>query len=581
MTMTASDTTKAASPLIKRIRSEAVILIVLFAVAAISWSPRLSGPIDLRYDAGLYFILGTSLAEGRGYRLLNEPGDIEATQYPPLLPFIVAAHQWVLGTRDVIAVGHWLRLTFFLIYLAFSLCVYLTLRKYLPLGSAFLATLICLLSLYTYLMSNQLAAEVLFGLTTTLFFLCHRKGDGRAAGVVSFVLATASYALRTVGVALFAAWVAEALLEKRWRRALLRLTLSLIPIICWQSYIYRVESGRDYQTPAYEYQRADYLFYNVSYAKNISLKNSFSPELGRVTIEDVLARFGGNLKRMPASIGEAVTVERKVWVVPFAGNYPRKTGLVLTLTLTLLGCLVLGGVVLQLVRRQWMIPLYVLLSIAIICLTPWPIQLVRYLTPLCPFLVLALFTSLLYLQELSSKVLPAASRAAGVFLIASVVSLILVQQLIVFYQAHTGWVDEVIYDRRGGGKARHPVFGYFPAERALDAGLDWLMKRAGEGEVVAVSAPPWVYLRTGLEAVMPPFEINPEKAQKLLDSVPVTYLLLEEENFNINGRTTAQYVRPVIERHPELWEQIYSAPDGKFRIYRRAARRPQTLPRGL
>ena len=43
-----------------------------------------------------------------------------------------------------------------------------------------------------------------------------------------------------------------------------------------------------------------------------------------------------------------------------------------------LGSIILCGLGLQLARRQWVIPLYVLLSIAAICLTPWPIQLVRY-----------------------------------------------------------------------------------------------------------------------------------------------------------------------------------------------------------
>ena len=37
------------------------------------WAARLHGPIDLRWDASTYFVLGTSLAEGKGYRLLNEP----------------------------------------------------------------------------------------------------------------------------------------------------------------------------------------------------------------------------------------------------------------------------------------------------------------------------------------------------------------------------------------------------------------------------------------------------------------------------------------------------------------------------
>ena len=66
-------------------------LIVLIAAAL--WAPRLRGPLDLRYDAGVYYILGRSLAEGHGYRLLNEPGAIEAIQYPPVLPAVAALHR--------------------------------------------------------------------------------------------------------------------------------------------------------------------------------------------------------------------------------------------------------------------------------------------------------------------------------------------------------------------------------------------------------------------------------------------------------------------------------------------------------
>ena len=97
--MSTSDSAGAAAPLKRWRWYELFIVIILVAVAAISWSRRLIGPIDLRYDASTYYILGTSLAEGKGYRLLNEPGEIEATQYPPLFPIMVAAHQWILGPR--------------------------------------------------------------------------------------------------------------------------------------------------------------------------------------------------------------------------------------------------------------------------------------------------------------------------------------------------------------------------------------------------------------------------------------------------------------------------------------------------
>src|SRR3954463_2747490 len=92
---------------------------LLVAVVAL-WSFRLGGPIDLRWDAGVYYILGTSLYEGKGYRLLNEPGDIRAVQYPPLLPAIVAVHQRLLGTSDPTTVATSLRRTAFAVFVIYA-----------------------------------------------------------------------------------------------------------------------------------------------------------------------------------------------------------------------------------------------------------------------------------------------------------------------------------------------------------------------------------------------------------------------------------------------------------------------------
>src|ERR1700757_3530206 len=96
--------TKVQAWLTSRFRTDTVYILILLTIVIVCWLPRLSGPIDLRWDGGAYYILGTSLAEGKGYRLLNEPGEIEAIQYPPLFPAIIAAHQWILGTSNPIIV---------------------------------------------------------------------------------------------------------------------------------------------------------------------------------------------------------------------------------------------------------------------------------------------------------------------------------------------------------------------------------------------------------------------------------------------------------------------------------------------
>jgi hypothetical protein len=96
-------------------RADLLCAIALCLLTLLSWIPRWRGPIDVRWDGGTYYVLGTSLAEGEGYRLLNEPGEIRADQYPPLLPAIVALHQKILGTTDPVPVGMWLRRTWIVV----------------------------------------------------------------------------------------------------------------------------------------------------------------------------------------------------------------------------------------------------------------------------------------------------------------------------------------------------------------------------------------------------------------------------------------------------------------------------------
>src|SRR5437762_9157703 len=116
--------------LIIRYWAEAVVV----AIALLLWAPRLSGPIDLRWDGGVYYILGTSLATGHGYRILSEPGSPEALQYPPLLPVVVALYQRVLGTTDPAVVAQWLRISYAAIFLAYALAALALARRYLGAG---------------------------------------------------------------------------------------------------------------------------------------------------------------------------------------------------------------------------------------------------------------------------------------------------------------------------------------------------------------------------------------------------------------------------------------------------------------
>lgn len=560
-------------------KAELAALITLLALAIAAWLPRLSGPIDLRWDAGVYYTLGTALAEGKGYRLLNEPGEIKATQYPPLLPAFVAAHQWVLGTSDPTVVGRALRLSFFALFVIYVFTVHTLARSYLPLSYAFGVSVICLFNFHTHFMSDACFPEVAFALATVLFVLCHNKG-GRFFSVIAAATAVAAFALRTVGVSLLAAWVVEGMLKRKFKLAALRLALLLVTVAGWQFYIRSVEAESAYSHPAYAYQRADYLFYNVSYARNVFLSAPFSAGSGRASVAEIAGRSLNNFAQLPIRLGAAVTSERDAWEAQRdAANRALGFGLVPAwapvAALALLGSLILGGIGLQLARREWIIPFYLLFSFAILSLTPWPKQFTRYFTPLAPFLALSLFLALRTLSVAIRRIWPSRQKAISAVLVGTVISLILLEDGLTLVMMYRGMHQNVTYVDRSGERVAHRLFFYRDAYRALDAGLDWLKPRANPGDVVASSMPHWTYLRTGLKAVMPPFETDPVRAQELLDSVPVTFII-QDRGLDLDTR---KYLSPVIQAFPERWKLVYSdhvtdpsgkAPPERFEIYQRA-----------
>ena len=204
------------------------------------WLPRLTGAIDLRWDAGVYYVLGTSLATGHGYRILSEPGSPEALQYPPLLPAVVALYERALGSTDPAVVGPWLRISYAAIFLAYALAALALARRYLGAGFAVVAVALSLLQFYTLFFSDLLFTELPFALVSVVFAGFAANGSIASRPwpreSISFALALAGFLLRTAGVALLAAWVFQALVRRHWRLALVRGLLALIPILAWQAH---------------------------------------------------------------------------------------------------------------------------------------------------------------------------------------------------------------------------------------------------------------------------------------------------------------------------------------------------------
>ncbi len=553
----------------KWMRSEMLILLVLFGLVVLVWLPRLSGPLDYRWDGGLYYTLGTSLAEGKGYKLLNEPGEIDAVQSPPLFPLIIAAHQLILGTNDPTTVGQWLRYSFFIIFIIYIYVVFRFFKIYLSLLSAFLATVVCLSSFPVNFVSDGCIPEIPFSIMTVLFILAVGKSDERKHSIAAYIFAVASYALRAIGIAAFAVWVLDSLLRRKYKQAAIRFVLVLIPVFCWQFYIATVESSYEYNHPAYVYQRAPYMFQNVSYAQNLTLHDPFSPEKGaRQTVNIV----SGNVLNLPVILGEAISIERGYWEralrYPLAklGGLNVSTKSLVFLLLYIPGFFVLGGLIIHLWRFQSVIALYVLFYLAAVCWVPFlSDQSARYLMPIVPFL---LFFFIIFLSTAGSfmkRYFPASWSGSGKYLVPTILSIIVLAELYCLFMVLTREYRQISYFDKNDRLVEYRMFFNDSLRVNYDYCVDYIKENAPSDVIIATSDAQWVYLRTGLKAVMLPLEIDPDKAQQQLDSVPAEYIIVGKDYIKSD-----QYILPVVERFPEKWEKVYTSPESNFAVYRRS-----------
>ena len=526
----------------------ACLLVALVTVA--SWLPRMSGSIDLRWDGGAYYIVGTSLAEGKGYRLQSEPGNFPSSVHAPFLPAFVAVHQRVLQTSDPAVVGPALRFTTLSFSVAYAVAIFLLLKTYIAWPWALAAPILGVFQPQYAYFSDALYAETFFGLFTVLFFILQRNRASLVSFLMAGLFAALAYEARTAGIALLVAWIADTLWRREFKRLPWVLVIAAIPVVTWMGWIRAAESSPEYRNPAYAYQTAPYLYFNVSYAKNIfTLKDPSNPHLGPLNRDALVGRVMTNLRELPFRVGEAVSS----WAAP------RELSLFLAL-------LVFFGLIVQVARKQFLIVAYLILSMAAMALTPFNKQFIRYLLPLYPFLALAMFQCLTVAAREAGRRFPAIPPMLGqaaIGLVVAAAALVEWRDLRGLYEQH----DRVYEQRDPSGDDR--LFYYAPIGTEFDEALVWLQRRGRTSDVVAATDPQRAYLRTGMKAVLPPFEMDGTKAQLLIDTVPVRYLIAETAPQTLGLGAYHRYTSALLRDNPGRWTPIWKSSNGNVAIYER------------
>ena len=325
------------------------------------------------------------------------------------------------------------------------------------------------------------------------------------------------------------------------------------------------------RSPAYNYQRAQYQYYNVSYAENVLLIDPFRPELGRLNPGALAARLSTNVTSILGAVGEAVSAKQRDWQFALKrtnrllGRHLLPLGVVRVLILGF-GALVVAGVVILAYRGAWLMVFITLGSVGLVCTTPWPAQFTRYLAPLAPFLTIAAVSALSWIAAaLRARELGWASTLGRVWLASVLVLTFIVQAHAArsMFRYHES-AEACSFVPAGSNADAARFFFHDRFWRAWEEAVAWIGAHAPPDAIVATASPHLCYLLTGRHAVLPPMESDPVHARRLLEAVPVSYVIVDELEFVDISR---RYALPAVENDPTSWRLVHSI--GATRIYGR------------
>jgi hypothetical protein len=218
-------------------------------------------------------------------------------------------------------------------------------------------------------------------------------------------------------------------------------------------------------------------------------------------------------------------------------------------------------------QGEWLVPLSCAGTAGVMCLTPWPEQFVRYFSPMIPFLSIMLVMALGAVIDANAGGASIRRRVAAGGLAVVVLTVVLLEDAYVTWWTFWSQDDREVtyYDANATATSGRLLF-YGARASALDEALDYVRRSAMPGDVMATTVPHWAFLLTRVKAILPPMEADRDEARRLLDAVPVRFVVLDELEY---PRISQRYAAPAIEGRPEEWRQVYRTAEGLASVYER------------
>lgn len=496
--------------------SQSTLVRGLIVVQVLFFMWQFTPALSTNGDNAKYYALGESLAEGEGYRAVYRPGEPKETTYPIVFPAMLAALRVFSSTplmpKTVVAfTGILVTLLcyyFFRRYITRRLLVFLLLVA----TSGYLAQYsVILMSEIPYLFFT-LAALVLLDKST-------EEPKNRVLFWITIVVSVLPMNTRSIGLSFTVAWIVGNLLAKRYRYAAAHAVLILAVAIAFRSLT-------SWDNP---------------YFLQLFQKNSYDPELGYVSVGEMLQRIGNNI----AKLGFVVV---RNTMAPFGRSFPPFLGALLA---KIMVALIFVGWIRGLGGRLRIVSLYVFFYLGVVCMwqTQWVSE--RFVVSIVPFLYLLMLMGLETLLTLFNPERP----RRGAELVESLKNvagwelspnrrrtLWALAAIVVVLNIHFQFAN------RGVGKQIGKDWRHFYSC------ADWVRLNAPKDAVVVSRSPGLFFVRSERQGLVYPYSHDVEKIVEFFKEKNVTHVVFD--NFRWT-RTTAKYLYPVLTSHPELFKTVY------------------------
>jgi len=468
--------------------------------------------LDMGGDNAGYYILGQSLAQGKGYTNIHMPGTPPASHFPPGYPAVLAVAM-LFGKSFT-----WLKLVNGLL-LGAALWWFRGIAEKAS-GSAALAWVaVLLVGLNSHLLrsSTILMSEIpytaasMLALWTLLRWDPDTKPFYKSADFwLVVVLASLAFYIRTAGIALGAGIGLYLLFARRWGAAF---TFGGTFFALYAPWVLRGRAAGVKST----------------YVDQLLSVNPYRPEEGQVDLGGIWDRIAENASRY---LGQELPNS----VLPFLEvDYSVEN----PITHPLWGLLLLGLIgygIWHLPKLRWLVAGYVLASAAIFLLWPSVWYGVRFIQPLVPVLVLA---ALFGAWKLAQRAVPT---------------------------WNPWWFAALALAMVGPVRQLHDdaQLDYPPAFTNYFRLGEFARENTPEDAQFATSKPALWYLHAERRAQRFPAEADPNAFIERLKADGITHVVVDQLGFGSVGR----YFIPAYQAHPERFELVAQLPGPDTYIFK-------------